>query len=177
MEKSITRQLEAVRRFVDVRRLNARSSKFAAEPVSLAELLEATLEDHRASIQETRINVSVNVEPVTVMSDAVALGHVFSNIIDNAIKYRNRFAQPWIRIFSVGADDRINIMFADNGVGLTQEEVRQVFQRYFKADESSDGSGLGLSLSKALIEEIGGQLWLQSPGKNMGTTVVVALPR
>lgn len=106
---------------------------------------------------------------------------VVSNILNNAIKYTPPNGK--IEIRSAIRDDSVLISIHDNGIGLTYEEKKRLFSQFGKIerygqglDIISDGSGLGLFITKKIIELHGGRIWVRSKGRNKGSTFYFTLP-
>ncbi|HIQ05852.1 MAG TPA: ATP-binding protein, partial [Anaerolineae bacterium] len=113
-----------------------------------------------------------------VMADQERIRQVLRNLISNAIKY-----SPDGGVIRVGGwydEEWVTVYVADQGIGIPPEEQNRLFQRFYRVDSSlrrqTKGTGLGLFLSKALVEAHGGRIWFRSePGK--GSTFFFALPR
>ena len=71
---------------------------------------------------------------------------------------------------------RAVIRVADNGIGLVPEEIPRVFERFFRAEASIEGSGVGLSICRSIMEGMGGTVTLESPGRDRGAVATVTLP-
>ncbi len=106
---------------------------------------------------------------------------VVSNILNNAIKYTPPNGK--IEIRSAIRDDSVLISIHDNGIGLTYEEKKRLFTQFGKIerygqglDIISDGSGLGLFITKKIVELHGGKIWVRSKGRNKGSTFYFTLP-
>ena len=108
--------------------------------------------------------------------DSVRINQVLSNILDNAVKY-----SPEGRIVEVSTETdekQINISIKDQGVGMTNEEIEQIFHRFYRAQSMSavtQGLGLGMCIVKRIVEDHGGKIYVTSrPGE--GTTIKCTLP-
>lgn len=110
------------------------------------------------------------------VADAVQLNQVFSNLLDNAIKYRSPDRQLVIRVFSEQTSEGIRYCFEDNGVGILPEHldrIWEIFQR-FNGNETQ-GEGLGLTIARRIIDRLGGSISVESdPGS--GSRFSVFLP-
>jgi signal transduction histidine kinase len=131
---------------------------------------------------ESGSRVRLNVAPgldATGRWDPVALDRVIDNLLSNAVKYSPPEAP--IDISVQGEADALHISVQDRGIGLAAEEVARLFQRYFRARAANErgiaGLGLGLYLSRSILEAHGGRIWAESPGPDRGTTIRVVLPR
>ena len=112
-----------------------------------------------------------------VQYDKDILDRVVSNLISNAIKFSPQNTQ--IKVYSELFADRINLVVKDEGLGMTEEDLAHLFEEFRKlsarptAGEAS--SGLGLSVAMKLVKQIGGEIYAESAGKNLGSTFRVGL--
>ena len=111
-----------------------------------------------------------------VVADRHRLGQVFDNLLSNAVKYSPGGGS--ITVSSSRFENELLVCVADQGVGLTEEQVGKVFEKFYRVDNSSTavrGLGLGLNISRNIIQAHGGRIWLEStPGK--GTRFYFTLP-
>ena len=98
-------------------------------------------------------------------------------MIDNAVKYGNA-DNPALEISAFTRDGGAYVCVADNGMGIDENEIKNVFDGFYRVDSSRSikGSGLGLGIAKKIVENHGGKIWLKSEGLGKGTTAVVYLP-
>ncbi len=121
-----------------------------------------------------RVHEEYNGAPVIVNMDANEMKQVFINIINNAFQAMPQGGDLAIRIKTL-ADNEACVEFADTGVGISQENIKKIFEPFFSTKESGDGTGLGLSISYRIIQNHGGRIEVESqPGK--GTVFKVFLP-
>ena len=116
-------------------------------------------------------------EDAVVIADAEQLKRVINNIISNSLKYMNKPKGVInIRLRDVG--DFIQIEIEDNGKGIAQKDLANIFERFYRTDASRNsskgGSGIGLSIVKKIMEDHGGQVWATSK-EGTGTTMYLAL--
>lgn len=107
---------------------------------------------------------------------------VISNLLINAIKYTPP-GKGWIDIRTEVLEDFVVVSIKDNGIGFTEAEKNKIFQQFGKIerygqglDLGIDGTGLGLYISKKIVEAHGGKIWMESEGKNKGSTFYFSLP-
>ena len=109
-------------------------------------------------------------------NDRRRLQVIFQNIISNSIKYRNSWVtQSWIRIRVVADEDKATVSIQDNGIGIKEEQLSRVFTMFYRANERSDGSGIGLYIVKESVEKLGGTIHLESR-LGEGTTFTLVFP-
>ena len=108
-----------------------------------------------------------------VYGDKNRIRQVFINVIDNAIKYSNPGSTVMVSIAEM--DDRILVKIADNGVGISAADLPRVKTKFFKANHTRRGSGIGLAVADEIITMHGGTMEIASE-LNVGTTVTITLP-
>jgi PAS domain S-box-containing protein len=112
-----------------------------------------------------------------VRGDTAQLGHVFQNLLSNALKYRKKNVPPRISITSVNEGDRVVVAVQDNGIGFEQQYAERIFGLFKRLhkDEVS-GTGLGLAICQRVIERYDGKIWAEGrPGE--GSTFFFSLPK
>lgn len=122
----------------------------------------------RIADKQVIIEVAPNL-PV-VYCDRTRMIQVMQNLIDNAIKFMGRQAQPRIQIGHRMEDDKPVFFIRDNGMGIPLEYQSRIFGLFDKLDANTDGTGLGLALIKRIIETHGGKIWVESKGSGQGST-------
>lgn len=127
------------------------------------------------SWEDKKIEIDLDLDEIAISGDKALMYHVWINVISNAIKYTNKRGNIQI---SLKQGDWITATVTDNGIGMSEEEAKKVFARFYKADKSraSSGSGLGLSIAKKIVELHKGTIQVKSKEK-AGTTFLVRLPQ
>jgi len=123
---------------------------------------------------EKNIKVEVNVEEFQIESSKSLLMSVWTNLLDNAVKFTDENGEIVVSLKSCG--DKATIIISDNGIGMKEEDLKRVFERFYQADKShnSEGNGLGLSLVKGIIDKVKGSISVESVYQQ-GTTFVIEL--
>ncbi|MFC1461877.1 ATP-binding protein, partial [Verrucomicrobiota bacterium] len=179
VEAGSKRMLLTINGILDMSRLENNMLSLNKKKVPLARFIRSNLtwlslraEQQKLSIKENTLNCNCFVE-----CDPEKMERVLMNIVDNAIKFTPAGGQVEVTV-QTGTDDTALIAVEDTGVGISPEDLRKVTTRYFRGTERVQGSGLGLSISKEIIELHGGQLRIESPppGKEKGTRVTISLP-
>lgn len=121
------------------------------------------------------IDFSIDLDEVNILSDYDMLHQVWINLIDNAIKYSGENCKIDISVKRFN-DKSVVVSISDNGIGIEEEKIHKVFDKFYQCEEShkKSGSGLGLSISKRIIELLNGTIECRSK-KDFGTTMVVTL--
>lgn len=147
------------------------------QPVNLRQTVDEVTEALAFSVGNPDIRIE-NLVPddLIVQTDSTRLKIVLSNLVDNALKYRDeRKEVPYIRIEAAERDDVKVIVVKDNGLGIDQVYLEKIFQMFFRASENSKGSGLGLYIVKETLNKINGTIQVES-SLGSGTTFMVRIP-
>ena len=108
-----------------------------------------------------------------VYGDKNRLRQVFINVVDNAIKYSDKGDTVSVEAYEEGGD--ICISVSDTGIGISKEDLPRIKQKFFKANHTRRGSGIGLAVADEIIARHGGTLTIDSE-QGVGTTVMITLP-
>lgn len=182
--ESTERMIKIVNDLLKVDQIEAERKDYRFAPVQLEELVESVVFEFENQAESKKIEVNVK-KPIkslpTVEADAFKLRMVLENLIDNAIKYNHYKGQVDIIL----SDDNINsvkntveIIITDTGIGIPVSEREKIFSKFFRASNAvaaePDGSGLGLYLSRDIIEKHQGTLWFETSRE--GTRFHISLP-
>jgi signal transduction histidine kinase len=158
--------------------LEASGLQPAAEPYRLDQQIREVVLAAEPQWVARDLDVEVDLAPATVVADADRLRQVWTNLLHNSVKFTPPGGQIRIALRQEGAGG-VAVSVADTGVGIAEDDVPHLFERFFKADRARDraqsGSGLGLSIAHAIVALHGGTIDVQSaPGG--GSTFTVRLP-
>jgi PAS domain S-box-containing protein len=179
----IDRQLGRLTRLVDdlldVSRITRGEITLLSRPVELASVVTQAVEISRPLIQSRshRLAIHVPTDPVRVRGDAVRLGQVLSNLLNNAAKYTPDGG--CIELTVERRQSQAIVTVADNGLGLRAdmlERVFDLFSQFESRDHAHGGLGIGLTLVKRLVELHGGHVEARSAGRGQGSEFIVRLP-
>jgi signal transduction histidine kinase len=174
--KRLARMVEV---FLSVERLSAGQMELKREPISVKQMLELCVERARPLAERKRIAIQMApvAEELQVTGDRELMEYACYNLLTNAVKYSPRQTQVTV---STRQDDRhIRIAVQDQGIGMDQKEVKQIFQKFYrtkKAEESGEaGTGIGLSIVQQIVEQHSGEIEVTSqPG--VGSCFTLVLP-
>jgi signal transduction histidine kinase len=184
MNELIGRQVLHMTRLIDdlldVSRITQGKINLKPEAVDLASVVARAVETTQPLIRGRRHELVVDVpgEPLRVMGDPVRLAQVIGNLVNNAAKYTPEGGRIEIRVLP-GAGT-VSIVVADNGIGITQEQLPRVFDLFGQVQSprphTHDGLGIGLALVRRLVEMHHGSVEARSNGIDQGSEFVVRLP-
>lgn len=164
---------------LDLSKIEAGRMHFHMQTVNIRELICATLS--RLNPMITRKNIHIDYENVTadilLRGDRDKIIQVLENILSNAIKFTPE--KGLINISLTAEKDECILAVRDTGKGIKKEDIPKVFDRFSQLesiDRHSEGTGLGMTISKSIIERLGGRIWIESE-VGRGTTVFFTLPR
>jgi PAS domain S-box-containing protein len=150
-------------------------AEFQAELLDMNRVVGEVVRSLEFAAREAGAKVEVSDLPAA-LGDRMQMGQAFSNLVENAFKYRSPDREPVIRITGRRDGGMAVYTVEDNGIGIAPEQQQRVFIPFFRADGRTDGGeGLGLTIVSRIVERLGGRVWVESePGK--GSRFYVALP-
>ncbi|QLC50102.1 PAS domain S-box protein [Methanolobus zinderi] len=153
--------------------------KYNFEKMLLSDSLQSAIGEVSRNAKDKSISLNFDQPPEVLLTkaDADYLPRVFVNLIDNAIKFTPREGKINLSAFRENGD--VHAVIEDNGIGIAEENLPKLFQKFYQIDSSSTrnygGNGLGLYISKVIVEDHGGKIWIESE-EGAGTRVHVTLP-
>lgn len=166
-----------VQEFLQYSRLESGQLKLELGETAIVDVLQKTIEAYRSQAEEHKIRLFCDCQPLApIKGDADRLRRVFTNILDNAIKYSAGKSEVTIRVRET--EREIVIHFQDQGWGIDPDELPFIFDAFHRVEskKKSSGHGLGLAAVKAIVHQHGGRVSVESvPGK--GSVFTVRLPK
>jgi PAS domain S-box-containing protein len=162
--------------FLEFSRFEATECKPILGPFNM----EASIRKHIeiAKVEADKKNITIIFETheagVVTNADAMLIGRVITNLLDNAIKYTNPGGSVTVRLDERGED--ILVQVTDTGIGITEDHLPYIFDAFYRGKRDMKGSGLGLSIAKTIIEAHGGRIWAESVPEK-GSTFSFTLPK
>ncbi len=153
------------------------------EPCQIQDLIRRSIEDLRplADARHQTIEYGPPPDPLLILGDPNRLNSVMTNLLSNAIKFTDPGGR--IRVTVQWDPEQVQINVADNGPGISEDELPRVFEHLFRGraavrdpNNPVEGTGLGLALAKTVVEQHGGRIWVESK-EQQGSVFSVSLPR
>ena len=145
------------------------------QEIDIAEQIRKAISLLEPKWSKKDIKINVSLDEKVFLGDEDLIYQVWVNIIDNAIKFSNEGGSIDIKVYE--KDKNIIVEIKDHGIGMKEEELEKVYDRFYQIDKShsKEGSGLGLAIVKRIVELSEGKIEIKSK-ENKGTTVIVKLP-
>jgi NtrC-family two-component system sensor histidine kinase KinB len=152
---------------LDLSRIESGRIELFPLPTAASTLIESAVEEHRAEAEEAGVKLSVDLPlpEVRVLADHERIGHVFSNLIGNALRYTPK--EGAVRLSAQVSDHGVRFTVADTGKGIPREYQERIFEKFFRVPDSGPrGTGLGLYIAREIIIGHGGEIGVESePGQ------------
>jgi two-component system, NtrC family, sensor histidine kinase KinB len=152
---------------LDLSRIESGRIELFPLPTAASTLVESAVEEHRAEAEEAGVKLSVDLPlpEVRVLADHERIGHVFSNLIGNALRYTPK--EGAVRLSAQVSDHGVRFTVADTGKGIPREYQERIFEKFFRVPDSGPrGTGLGLYIAREIIIGHGGEIGVESePGQ------------
>ncbi len=153
--------------------------RLSKAPVHVHDLIKQVISNYTLQLQEKggRIELDLNATDDLINGDEVHFRNLISNLVDNAVKYSNE--NLVLKISSANSGSNLVLKFEDNGIGMSKETVKRIFEKFYRAHTGNlhnvKGFGLGLSYVKTIIDAHDGRIKVDSsPGK--GSTFTLEVP-
>lgn len=162
--------------FLDLAQLESGRTRLDIKPFELYKLVSESADVVAQQAAEKDVRLHVPAGELMLEGDRGKLKQVMLNLITNAVKYNRPHGRITLEVQNDGEHAEIRV--SDTGHGLSAEDQKQMFQKFFRAAETADstqGTGLGLTITKHIVEAHGGEIWLESQ-LGEGTTFHVMLP-
>jgi PAS domain S-box-containing protein len=178
LDRNVERLALLVKDILDVARMQSGQLKVRVERVDLAPVLEEAAELYAQAYLEKGVSLVVEAPTTYVEADAQRLTQVLVNLLSNALKFTDPGGRVSLALSTEGENATVRIK--DNGSGLTAEQITKLFQPFSQVHDISavtkGGTGLGLHISRGILEQHSGRIWCESDGPGQGTTFAFALP-
>lgn len=179
IEKSAFHLLNLINDVLDLAKIEANKVDLETSPQNIVELTHSCLEEIQLLIKQKNLTLIQNIpsSPILIEMDPIRMRQVLLNLLSNAVKFTETGS---ITVTVLNDVHHVEIHVQDTGIGLTAEEMSKIFHPFTQADSSITrkygGTGLGLVISKKIIDLHGGTITIQSE-KGQGSTFIVSLPK
>lgn len=180
-EKSVNRMISIVDDLVSISRLESGEFKLELEEFNIVKLVEDVFESHEMLAKQFRVKLDFDSnysKPIPVRADRNRITEVLNNLIVNSIKYGKENGKTVVGFVDTG--DNILVDITDNGIGIAEEDLPRIFERFYRVDKSrsrdSGGTGLGLAIVKHIIQAHNQAINVRS-GLGKGTSFVFSLKK
>ncbi|MDX2160552.1 MAG: ATP-binding protein [bacterium] len=180
MQGETERLIRLTSEFLDLARLESGRVRLELAPFELGKLVNESIEVIETQAAARGITIERNLGAYAVNADRGKIKQVLLNLLTNAVKYNRDYGTIIVSSYRTTAYDEpfIQLQVADSGYGISKENQKQMFQKFFRVNDSANavsGTGLGLAIAKHIIEAHGGTIWLESePG--IGSSFFITLP-
>lgn len=180
IERSARSQAKLIEDLVDSARIASGKMRLEFRPANLYEIVKTVYNSQKPSADAKNISLKFDSEDtsIRVFGDAIRLQQVFGNIVSNSIKFTPEGGSVAIKVLT--DNDKAVISVKDSGQGISAESLPNIFRQFVQGDEKTTGDrsglGLGLSISKILIEKHNGKIKAESKGVGKGSKFTVELP-
>ncbi|HEV2319910.1 MAG TPA: PAS domain S-box protein, partial [Verrucomicrobiae bacterium] len=177
IRKNIELEARLIDDMLDLTRITRGKLTLDMKPVDIHVALEDATGTVTADIQSKSIQLTLNLaaKKSIVCGDAVRLRQIFWNVLKNAVKFTPHGGTISVETRALG-DHRLLVAIADTGIGMEAAELERVFGAFAQGTHHFGGLGLGLAISRALVELHGGCIFAESQGKGKGATFSIELP-
>jgi signal transduction histidine kinase len=180
----ILREAERLQRLVDdlqeLSRVEAGAYELHRRAVSIGDLVNSSLArlTHQFEAKAIRYRIEIPTDLPLVWADEDRIVQVITNLLANALQYSPADSLVTIKAANIGKE--IEIAIADQGIGITEDQLTLIFDRFYRVDKSRSrsmgGSGIGLTIARYLVEAHSGRIWAKSAGIDQGSTFFLTIP-
>ena len=173
----VIRLTNLVNQLQNLAKFDSEKSKLNLAKVNVKNLIMNVVYNNQGKALEKNINIECDLESIDSYLDKDKISQVIVNLLSNAIRYTNNGGK--IFISSYKENNNLKIQFKDNGIGIPKENIKYIFERFYRVDESrsknTGGIGVGLTIVKSIIDLHQGTIEVRSE-LNKGSEFIVILP-
>ncbi len=158
---------------LDVSRLEAGMAHVQAQTISLPDVVREVLDTVRLQADEKKLALQTQLDVSTLWADPKAFKRVLTNLVTNAVKFTEK---GFVKVIASQDEKSYTVKVEDSGIGLSEQEQKGLFQKYHQVHSDKPGFGLGLFISRQLVEAHGGTLEVSST-QGQGSTFTIHLPK
>jgi signal transduction histidine kinase len=176
------RLLNTVEQVLQASRTRDKNHLLNISEINLAELLREAIERIRTryDLGDGAISFNQIDSEIKISGDADELQTVFTNLLDNAVKYSGKEIKVLLSVKSLN-EKVVVVRIKDSGIGISPADIKRIFRRFYRVPgpqtQKRKGTGLGLFIVRSIIKKHGGRISAESKGDGTGTTFIVQLPK
>ena len=184
VQRNVNRLEVLMDQLLDVMKIDENELKLQKELQNISKIINECLDELSYLINEKNLEIMLNIEREIILDvDPTRIFAVFTNLLSNAIKFTPDYG--WIEISATKKDENYIFEVKDNGVGLAEDEITKLFKKFERIKQpilsdnihiKDSGTGLGLYITKGIINAHGGKIWANSEGQNKGSSFSFTLP-
>jgi signal transduction histidine kinase len=179
IETASNNMLELVNDLLDVAKIEAGKFELNLQENDLVEILVSQVRAFTPQAEMKHLTISLTNPPKCMVKlDKVRVSQVLGNLLSNAIKYTDS-GEIHVDLQAKEVDNQVVVAVKDSGIGIPQEDLNLLFSKFKQlksGDRSRKGTGLGLVVSKGIVESHNGKIWAESAGENLGSIFYFSLP-
>lgn len=174
IEGTIRKQEKVIRDIADISKNE--NLRVVREKIDFEELINDAIATYKNGYEDVEVRVNLDQKAI-FYSDKERVKIIINNLVSNAITFRDlhKDEKPWVEITVEGNENECLIKVSDNGVGIERVFQKRVYDMFFRGEELSTGSGLGLYVTKNIVQKLRGTIDLESE-KKIGTSFKILLP-
>ncbi|MDQ2746737.1 MAG: HAMP domain-containing histidine kinase [Acidobacteriota bacterium] len=182
MLKDSQRLLDTVEQVLQASRTREKDHTLNIGEINLKELLAESIERVKVSydLSAEAIALNQNDADIRVSGDANELRTVFTNLLENAVKYSEDDIKISLAVRNLNEKYAV-VLVKDAGIGIAPVELKRIFKRFYRVPslvmQKTKGTGLGLFIVRSIVKKHGGKIFAESKGEGTGTTFIVQLPK
>lgn len=180
VQREVARLQRLVQDLEELSRAEAGQISLSLRAVSAPELVMPAVDRLSPQFEDKEVTLRVDLPAnlPAAWADPGRVTQVLLNLLGNALQYTPPGGQVDVQVWA--ADQELLVMVRDNGAGIAAEHLQHIFERFYRVDKSRSraggGSGIGLTISRHLVEAHGGRLWATSPGIGLGSAFTFSIP-
>ena len=177
VNEEVIRLTNLVNQLQNLAKFDSEKSKLNLAKVNVKNLIMNVVYNNQGKALEKNINIECDLESIDSYLDKDKISQVIVNLLSNAIRYTNNGGKIFISLYK--ENNNLKIQFKDNGIGIPKENIKYIFERFYRVDESrsknTGGIGVGLTIVKSIIDLHQGTIEVRSE-VNKGSEFIVILP-
>jgi two-component system CheB/CheR fusion protein len=179
MKMDTDRLMELTDQVLDIRRFQSGKFEVDLQSLDLREIINQSLKEAEVSVdvKKQHLHVEIPDRPLPITGDATRLSQVMTNLLSNASKFTPENGQITVKLED--KTDAFKVTVYDTGIGIRKDDLSTVFLPFAAIQKPTwmKGAGLGLSISKGIVEAHSGKIWAESDGEGKGASFIFTLPK